>query len=192
MEGAIKYKGFTLIELLVVIAIIGILAAVGIPAYQGYSCDAKYIASLKNFERATQYAELSGLQCETSSTKPSYIIERYPYSRKGNVKIINDSSSEKSSGCPLEDMRNLINYMNGWMMNELNNPWKNRKQNKDYPGYEFWMISNYIAKTPDAWGDIYFEEDPPGSRSIKATLVPGSCKSSTTSDSYVTKKFTIY
>jgi type IV pilus assembly protein PilA len=34
-------KGFTLLELLVVIAIIGILAAVGIPAYQGYTTTAK-------------------------------------------------------------------------------------------------------------------------------------------------------
>ena len=34
-------KGFTLVELLVVIAIIGILAAVGIPMYQGYVTDVK-------------------------------------------------------------------------------------------------------------------------------------------------------
>ena len=41
MSQAKLSKGFTLVELLVVIAIIGILAAVGVPMYQGYISDAK-------------------------------------------------------------------------------------------------------------------------------------------------------
>ena len=41
-------KGFSLVELLVVIAIIGILAAVGITAYQGYTQSAKEKAVLAN------------------------------------------------------------------------------------------------------------------------------------------------
>ena len=43
-------KGFTLIELLVVVAIIGILAAVGVVAYSGYTAGAKETVCKNNFK----------------------------------------------------------------------------------------------------------------------------------------------
>ena len=58
-------KGFTLIELLVVVAIIGILAAVGVVAYSGYTSSAKKSAVKANHKKVVKYIMNETMKCST-------------------------------------------------------------------------------------------------------------------------------
>ena len=60
-------KGFSLVELLVVIAIIGILAAVGITAYQGYTTGAKEKAVLANQKQIVSLINSEFAKCAGGS-----------------------------------------------------------------------------------------------------------------------------
>ena len=59
-------KAFTLIELLVVVAIIGILAAVGVVAYSGYTSSAKKAVVKSNHKTAAKYIQSEIIKAEST------------------------------------------------------------------------------------------------------------------------------
>ena len=60
-------KGFSLIELLVVIAIIGVLSAVGITAYSGYTADAKAKVSVAQHKQVVSLLNAESAKCASGS-----------------------------------------------------------------------------------------------------------------------------
>jgi len=74
-------KAFTLIELLVVVAIIGILAAVGVVAYNGYTGAAKVNATRSNHVAFVKFATTASILCEVGgevgSNPPSVTMMQF-------------------------------------------------------------------------------------------------------------------
>ena len=72
-----RAKAFTLIELLVVVAIIGILAAVGVVAYNGYTGAAKVAVSKSNHNTVVKKLNLLIQQCDISSNGKVKLVLKF-------------------------------------------------------------------------------------------------------------------
>jgi len=85
-------KGFTLIELLITVAVIGILAAIAIPAYNGYITNSKIKTAKSTLEQfpilIESYRAENGNMCPTCNTNGTYT---YGYTE-------NDSGIENTVG----------------------------------------------------------------------------------------------
>ena len=85
-------KGFTLIELLVVVAIIGILAAVGTVAYQGYTKATQRNATLAQHNKAVKFIYSKKFRLIKSKSFNPYYKKS---TAKKIVKIVNTINLKK-------------------------------------------------------------------------------------------------